>query len=266
RTHRHEPPVCGGDIPIVSESAEELVVDKPCTVPIHPCGSYRFNTLFYIMHRQRPDLTLRVCHRLDRLTSGLTIFAKTAERAGVIQKQIGSGGTRKTYLARVSGDFGQRLPLDRRKHGSPSSSAAAAAAARAGGGGDTSPSPPEVTADTPPEEGGNPSEGGGTGDERETSPVVSSEDSGPAADELWWRYESLGEGVVKGRLRSSGVVNGEEGGLAESSASPGGVGSGCGAGGEKKGVTVRVNCPIRVLDPKHGVYECHPSGKEAQTV
>ncbi|CAN0540868.1 unnamed protein product, partial [Ectocarpus sp. 8 AP-2014] len=41
RTHRHEPPVCGGDIPIVSESAEELVVDKPCTVPIHPCGSYR---------------------------------------------------------------------------------------------------------------------------------------------------------------------------------------------------------------------------------
>lgn len=41
------------------------------------------------MHRQRPDLTLRVCHRLDRLTSGLTIFAKTAERAGVIQKQIG---------------------------------------------------------------------------------------------------------------------------------------------------------------------------------
>ncbi|CAM9564162.1 unnamed protein product, partial [Ectocarpus sp. 13 AM-2016] len=268
RTHRHEPPVCGGDIPIVSESAEELVVDKPCTVPIHPCGSYRFNTLFYIMHRQRPDLTLRVCHRLDRLTSGLTIFAKTAERAGVIQKQIGSGGTRKTYLARVSGDFGQRLPLDRRKHGSPSSSAAAAAAARAGGGGDTSPSPPEVTADTPPEEGGNPSEGGGTGDERETSPVVSSEGGGPgpAADELWWRYESLGEGVVKGRLRSSGVVNGEEGGLAESSASPGGVGSGGGAGGEKEGVTVRVNCPIRVLDPKHGVYECHPSGKEAQTV
>lgn len=42
RTHRHEPPVCGGDIKIVSESADELVVDKPCTVPIHPCGSYRW--------------------------------------------------------------------------------------------------------------------------------------------------------------------------------------------------------------------------------
>lgn len=50
---------------------------------------FRFNTLFYILQKQRPDLTLRVCHRLDRLTSGLTILAKTAERAGVIQTQIG---------------------------------------------------------------------------------------------------------------------------------------------------------------------------------
>ncbi|CAN0254048.1 unnamed protein product [Ectocarpus fasciculatus] len=221
------------------------------------------------MNRQRPDLTLRVCHRLDRLTSGLTIFAKTAERAGVIQTQIGSGRTRKTYLARVAGDFGQRLPLDRRKQGSPSSlaaaAAAAAAAARAGGGDGLSPSPSEGTADTPPKEGGNPSGGGGTGDESNTSPVVSSGGGGPVADELWWRYESLGEGIVGGRLRSSSAVGGEKGGLAESNGSPGGVGGG-GAGGEKERVTVRVNCPIRVLDPKHGVYECHPLGKEAQTV
>lgn len=42
RTHRHEPPVAAGDITIVSESDDEVVVDKPCTVPIHPCGSYRW--------------------------------------------------------------------------------------------------------------------------------------------------------------------------------------------------------------------------------
>lgn len=41
RTHRHEPPVAGGDITIISESPTEIVVDKPCTIPIHPCGSYR---------------------------------------------------------------------------------------------------------------------------------------------------------------------------------------------------------------------------------
>eukprot|EP00752_Nemacystus_decipiens_P001362 g1351.t1 len=224
RTHRHEPPVCGGDITIVSESADELVVDKPCTVPIHPCGSYRYNTLFYILQRQRPDLSLRVCHRLDRLTSGLTILAKTAERAGVIQAQIGSGATRKTYLARVSGDFGRRLPVDRRQSGSPASPA-----------------------------------------------ETESEDTAAVVDEtgeMWWRYESLGEGVIKDRTRdrtsangANGEVGGGCGGAAEGAASErGGSGS-----IEEEEVMVRVNCPIRVVDYKHGVYECHPLGKEAQT-
>lgn len=48
----------------------------------------RFNTLFYILQRQRPELSLRICHRLDRLTSGLVILAKTSHRANVIQTQI----------------------------------------------------------------------------------------------------------------------------------------------------------------------------------
>lgn len=51
-------------------------------------GRGRFNSLFYILQRQRPDLSLRVCHRLDRLTSGLVILAKTSEKAGVIQTHI----------------------------------------------------------------------------------------------------------------------------------------------------------------------------------
>ena len=87
--------------------------------------------------------------------------------------------------------------------------------------------------------------------------------------ELWWRYESLGEGVVKDRTRDRTSA-------ARSDAE---TGSGCGeeaegvaqerdgsGGTEEEEVMVRVNCPIRVLDPKHGIYECHPLGKEAQTV
>lgn len=86
---------------------------------------------------------------------------------------------------------------------------------------------------------------------------------------LWWRYESLGEGVVKDRMRNR----------ASASRQNGVTGSGCdgaadglapersgGGGTEGDEVMMRVNCPIRVLDPKHGVYECHPLGKEAQTV
>lgn len=70
-------------------------------LPSRPSHEERFNTLFYILQRQRPDLSLRVCHRLDRLTSGLTILAKTAERAGVIQKQIGKFELWKQYIPRL---------------------------------------------------------------------------------------------------------------------------------------------------------------------
>lgn len=87
--------------------------------------------------------------------------------------------------------------------------------------------------------------------------------------ELWWRYEALGEGVVKDRTRNRAIytarANGETGsgcgGAAEGLSSERGS-----SGGTEEEVMVRVNCPIRVLDPKHGVYECHPQGKEAQTV
>lgn len=73
---------------VAPDNKNSLVGVPACASP-RLASEKRFNTLFYILQRQRPDLSLRVCHRLDRLTSGLTILAKTAERAGVIQAQIG---------------------------------------------------------------------------------------------------------------------------------------------------------------------------------
>lgn len=222
----------------------------------------------------------------------------------------GSGRTRKTYLARVSGDFGERLPVDRRQPGSPSSPAAAAAAASSGraNGGSPSTLPMEGGVGLP-EVGGKPADpgtqaAGDTNDDSETSPAEKN-DGGvvvkdAAAGDLWWRYEYLGEGVVVkegkgravGRIGASGPAaagasatgDTAEGGacvektaeatVGEASAAAaerlssgsGGSGGGGGCGGMKEEVMVRVNCPIRVLDHKNGVYECNPLGKEAQTV
>ena len=53
---------------------------------------------------------LHIVHRLDRLTSGLTIFAKTPEAAKAFGDDLAQGRTAKTYLARVVGDFGAGLP------------------------------------------------------------------------------------------------------------------------------------------------------------
>ena len=74
--HRHEPPVRGtapGELEVVAETRDLFVVSKPATVPVHPCGSYRKNSLFHVLAAARRDAApLHVVHRLDRLTSGLT--------------------------------------------------------------------------------------------------------------------------------------------------------------------------------------------------
>jgi 23S rRNA-/tRNA-specific pseudouridylate synthase len=125
--HRHEPVVAispsrGGAtattdkpyIHIVHENENIIVVDKPSTLPVHPCGGYNLNSLFYILADQCPELkdNLLNVHRLDRLTSGLTIIAKNTETAKVLSKCITDReNCHKVYLARVKGKFPLQAPM-----------------------------------------------------------------------------------------------------------------------------------------------------------
>jgi 23S rRNA-/tRNA-specific pseudouridylate synthase len=134
--HRHEPPVAVCDaqnknidvctsssaeilecdsIKIIHEDEHIIVVDKPSTVPVHPCGSYNFNSLFHILSEQDPSLgKLHNVHRLDRLTSGLTIIAKNTETAKILGKCINDRDEcHKIYLARVKGRFPLNAPVDK---------------------------------------------------------------------------------------------------------------------------------------------------------
>lgn len=92
------------------------------------------------------------------------------------------------------------------------------------------------------------------------------------AGELWWRYEPPGKSVVQGPTRQDVPAESLNEGTVEVSPSGSSTvdGEGCPSRGDRTGgaggVTVRVNCPISVVDPKDGVYGCHPDGKEAQTV
>lgn len=74
----------------------------------HKGGSYNFQSLFHILVDQKPALkdNLFNIHRLDRLTSGLTIIAKSSETAKVLGKCImDRDGCHKVYVARVKGKF-----------------------------------------------------------------------------------------------------------------------------------------------------------------
>ncbi|CAM9165534.1 unnamed protein product [Phaeothamnion confervicola] len=116
RTHRHEPPVLADPVEVVAEDDGVVAVCKPSTIPMHPCGAYHHNTLLRLLACERPGgETLRPAHRLDRLTSGLVLLAKTAAAAAAIGDDIKAGRAAKTYLARVAGDFGAALPPEKER-------------------------------------------------------------------------------------------------------------------------------------------------------
>lgn len=103
--HRHEPPVMAWDVSILQEEEEVLTVCKPASVPVHPCGQYRKNTVVGILEAEYGLAPLFPVHRLDRLVSGLLILARTACRADTFRQQIEGGLVKKQYIAKVVGVF-----------------------------------------------------------------------------------------------------------------------------------------------------------------
>lgn len=84
------------------------VVNKPATVPVHPAGQYLWNSLSVMVEAQlglEPN-TLYPCHRIDRATSGLTIFCRSPQVAKAVAGRIQiPGAVHKQYWARVQGRF-----------------------------------------------------------------------------------------------------------------------------------------------------------------
>uniref|UniRef100_A0A8C4KLN7 Pseudouridine synthase n=1 Tax=Dromaius novaehollandiae TaxID=8790 RepID=A0A8C4KLN7_DRONO len=103
--HRHEPPVTAQPIQILVEDDEVVVVDKPSSLPVHPCGRFRHNTVIFILGKEHNLKELHTIHRLDRMTSGVLMFAKTAEVSKRIDEQVRQRQLEKEYVCRVVGEF-----------------------------------------------------------------------------------------------------------------------------------------------------------------
>eukprot|EP00126_Sphaerothecum_destruens_P010048 Sdes_comp20668_c1_seq1m16014 len=82
-----------------------VVVDKPSSIPVHPCGRYRHNSILFMLKREHGFKDLHVVHRLDRLTSGVLIFARTPQAARALELQIRGRMVQKEYICRVRGEF-----------------------------------------------------------------------------------------------------------------------------------------------------------------
>ncbi|KAM9341286.1 pseudouridylate synthase RPUSD2 [Symphorus nematophorus] len=103
--HRHEPPVVGRPLEVLVDDGEVLVVDKPASIPVHPCGRFRHNTVIFILGKERGISELHTIHRLDRLTSGVLLFARTLETSKKLDQLVRDRQLEKEYVCRVDGEF-----------------------------------------------------------------------------------------------------------------------------------------------------------------
>lgn len=103
--HRHEVPVTCHPITIVHLDEDVVVVNKPASIPVHPCGRYRHNTVVFILAKEYNLKNLRTIHRLDRLTSGLLLFGRSPKKARQMEHQIRNRLVQKEYICRVEGEF-----------------------------------------------------------------------------------------------------------------------------------------------------------------
>ncbi|KAG0570465.1 hypothetical protein KC19_6G164400 [Ceratodon purpureus] len=103
--HRHEPPVFAGAVTVLEEGPDVITVCKPASVPVHPCGQYRKNTVMSILEAERKTGQLFPVHRLDRLVSGLLILARNSRTADFFRQEIEAGVVQKQYVAKVKGVF-----------------------------------------------------------------------------------------------------------------------------------------------------------------
>jgi len=104
--HRHEPPVLADEVEVLSVTDDVVSVNKPATLPVHPTGQYRLNTVMALLSATRKDLgRLFPIHRLDKNVSGLLLLARSAESANALRMKMESRQMRKEYVARVQGHF-----------------------------------------------------------------------------------------------------------------------------------------------------------------
>jgi 23S rRNA pseudouridine1911/1915/1917 synthase len=95
---------------VLLEDDEVLAVDKPAGLPAQPTPDGEQSLLdLASVHLGRPA---GLVHRLDRETSGVTVFGKTDEATSALAAAFRDGHAQKTYLAVVASGLPERGHLD----------------------------------------------------------------------------------------------------------------------------------------------------------
>ncbi|MDA9718878.1 RluA family pseudouridine synthase [Betaproteobacteria bacterium] len=86
------------NISIMFEDECMVILDKPAGISVHGVTEKSLG-LLELMQTSRRDESLKLCHRLDKDTSGLLIISKKRSFLLHMQKQLKNGEVNKKYLA-----------------------------------------------------------------------------------------------------------------------------------------------------------------------
>jgi len=103
------PPALPPSLRLVHEDADLIVVDKPPGMLTIATERERERTAYHALTRYvaaREGRRVFVVHRLDRETSGLLVFAKSAAAKRALQEQFVARTAERTYVAVVEGRMG----------------------------------------------------------------------------------------------------------------------------------------------------------------
>jgi len=97
-------PLADRRMQIVYEDLNIRVFNKPAPIPVHPSGRYFQNSMTEVLKQLYPEEIPRPVQRLDAITTGLIVFARTREAAATLMEEFQSHRIKKEYLAMVEGE------------------------------------------------------------------------------------------------------------------------------------------------------------------
>ena len=89
---------------VVYEDSSIRVFNKPAPIPVHPSGRYFQNSMTEVLKQLYPEEIPRPVQRLDAITTGVIVFARTREAAATLMEEFQSHRIKKEYLALVEGE------------------------------------------------------------------------------------------------------------------------------------------------------------------
>lgn len=98
------------ELDVLYEDDHALGLDKPPLIAVHPSGRHMTDTLIQRVHMRFKDdieggrLLPRLCHRLDRETSGVVLVSKQPATHAMLTTQFEDRKVEKEYLAILEGE------------------------------------------------------------------------------------------------------------------------------------------------------------------